>query len=104
MEFTRKADEDLFDEIMFSSINNKEAEYTLFAKKFLKTKLEYRKIGSTLCKYEERGKFITLSSSSDDGKSFRLDKYRTKGFRKRREILRIVGDLAWHDAVITTGM
>lgn len=104
MEFARGADEDLFDEIMFSSIEMNQNEYKAFAKKLLKSKIEYRKIGNTLCKYEDRGRFITVSSSKDDGKSFHLDKYRTKRFRKKREIQRIVGDLAWHDAVIKTGM
>jgi hypothetical protein len=104
MEFSRGDDEDLFDEILISSIYNKQKEYKLFAKKFLKSKIEYRQLGTTLCKYEDRGKFITVSSSKDEGKSFRLDKYRTKGLWKKREIKRIIGDLAWHDAVITTGM
>ena len=104
MEFTRGADEDLFDDIMFSSLENNEHEYKRFAKRLIKSKSELRMIGNTLCKYERRGRIIIVRSSKDNGKTFRTDMYRPKRFTKRKEIQTIVGDLAWHDAVITTGM
>ena len=97
-------EEALFDEIMFSSLENKRPEYTVFAKNFLKTKREFRMLGNTLCKYEIKRRKVEVSSSKDNGQTFRLDMYRPKSFKKRREIQTIVGDLAWHDALITTGM
>lgn len=104
MTFNRGADEELFDEIMFSSLEKNENEYLLFAKKFLKSKKELRIVGETLCKYERKRNVVKVSSSKDNGETFRLDMYRTKSFKKKHEIQTIIGDLAWHDAVVTTGM
>jgi hypothetical protein len=104
MQLNQDPDEALFDEIMFSSLENKKPEYTEFAKHLLKTKKELRMLGNTLCKYEIKHRTVTVSSSKDNGKTFRLDMYRPKSFKKHREIQTIVGDLAWHDALITTGM
>jgi hypothetical protein len=104
MQQNQDSEEIRFDEIMFSSLENKKLEYTVFAENFLKSKKEFRLLGNTLCKYEIKHRKIEVSSSKDNGKTFRLDMYRPKSFKKRREIQTIVGDLAWHDALITTGM